>query len=159
MQNVRCPECGSSNIKTLRMIYEFGTRTHESSFTRSNSFFDGTSHGTSQSYLAADAAPPRPPRTGFLLSLIMAGVIGSTVLYVGYTLAERVTFALGFPILMLIAGVMAIVISSLFFVVSLEQHKEATRAYERAVQPKESCEQIALEFGNSLFGGIVDCEA
>jgi hypothetical protein len=62
-----CPICGSSNTKTLSVIYESGTYHYSGRSTGSGvsfgsgstrfGFWSGTSHGVRQSSLSANAAP------------------------------------------------------------------------------------------------------
>lgn len=51
----------------------------------------------------------------------------------------------------------------MYYMVHATDHPDApllmSRAYERAVQPKETYEQLEMEFGPSLFAGIGNCEA
>ena len=60
MAKMRCPECGSTNFKSLRIIYEDGTKTYEKSYSNSEGKTSSTKSST-QTLLAQSAAPPVAP--------------------------------------------------------------------------------------------------
>ena len=64
MAGMRCPKCGSTNFKSLRIIYEDGTKTYTRSHT-SVKGNDSTTTSTTQTLLAQSAAPPAAPVTPF----------------------------------------------------------------------------------------------
>ena len=57
----QCDQCGAPNIVAVPLIYEQGTRTYSGAFHR----------GSSQSYSAQAAAPPRP--RGYMRPLLVWG--------------------------------------------------------------------------------------
>jgi DNA-directed RNA polymerase subunit RPC12/RpoP len=57
----RCDQCGTTNIVAAPVVYQQGTRAYSGTF----------SSGTSQSYCAQAASPPRP--RGYLRPLVLWG--------------------------------------------------------------------------------------
>jgi DNA-directed RNA polymerase subunit RPC12/RpoP len=106
----QCDQCGSPNIAALSVLYEQGTRTYSSP----------TNWGSSQSYSAQGAAPPRRKGYGgpfllwgFLLSffLFWSWACYSAMLKYPKT-ASSMEYALGFLGLMVLGCVIGLVLTS-----------------------------------------------
>ena len=79
----RCPQCDSTNTKTLPMIYGAGTSTSKSSsiwITSKGRLGSSARSGSRQSKLAASASPPRAPSVvlgfiGMVLVVVLSWIV------------------------------------------------------------------------------------
>lgn len=114
-KNLRCPQCGSANVRRLRIVYESGT-VRTSGFVSGGYIGDGGFYGTytgsvsgkQQSLLAKKCAPPRKRQGGgiFLTLVILAIMLGACILLnVEKSPGDEVPV----PCLVFLAGLMAAV--------------------------------------------------
>ena len=127
MAGMRCPKCGSTNFKSLRIIYEDGTKTYTRSHT-SVKGNDSTTTSTTQTLLAQSVAPPVAPtepmapakkfNLDFLIVILFFGYI--------YFLNSKVDF----KDLSLMSFIMIIVVTFIPITISILIHKETLKNNE-----------------------------